>query len=162
LLPFTSASGEAVCCAIIFQSKQDGVPATWTTGIDHSVQPILSADENEIELEGNFGEGKYYPGGPKCKFNGKVVDCLTFSSESGGISGDILVDILKYFDQIDLFPRVMVGLFLYSSLTVIRVVLTQSLSITSMIAGISGRFVLEFHMQQPYGKLVMHRSKMVL
>ena len=29
LLPFTSASGEAVCCAIIFQSKQDGVPATW-------------------------------------------------------------------------------------------------------------------------------------
>jgi hypothetical protein len=106
LLPFTSASGEAVCCAIIFQSKQDGVPATWTTGIDHSVQPMLSADENEIELEGNFGEGKYYPGGPKCKFNGKVVDCLTFSSESGGISGDILVDILKYFDQIDLFPRV--------------------------------------------------------
>ena len=106
LFPFTSASGEAVCCAIIFQSKQDGVPGTWTTGIDHSVQPILTADGNEIELEVNFGEGKYYPGGPKCKFNGKVVECLTFVSESGGITGDILVDILKCFDQIDLFPRV--------------------------------------------------------
>ena len=54
----------------------------------------------------NFGEGRYYPGGPTCKYNGKVVDCLTFISESGGITGDILVEILTYFDQIDLFPRV--------------------------------------------------------
>ena len=27
LLPFTSTTSEAVCCVIIFQSKQDGVPA---------------------------------------------------------------------------------------------------------------------------------------
>ncbi len=30
----------------------------------------------------------------------------SFASKSGGITGDILVDILKYFDQIDLFPCV--------------------------------------------------------
>ena len=30
LLPFTSASGEAVCCAIIYQGKGT-VPATWKT-----------------------------------------------------------------------------------------------------------------------------------
>ncbi len=104
LLPFTSATGKAVCCIIIFQSKQDGVPATWTTGIDHSVQPVLSGDGKEIILELNFGEGKYYPGGPKCKYKGKIVDCLTFASESGGITGEILVKVLKYFDGIDLFP----------------------------------------------------------
>ena len=105
LLPFTSASGEAVCCAIIFQGKGT-VPATWKTGIDLSVTPILTANGNNIDMDINFGEGKYYPGGPTCKYNGKVVDCLTFISESGGITGDILVDIIIYFDQIDLFPCV--------------------------------------------------------
>ncbi len=53
-------------------------------------------------MEHNFGEGKYYPGGPTCKYNGKVVDCLVFTSESGGITGEILVEILTYFDSIDL------------------------------------------------------------
>jgi hypothetical protein len=104
LLPFTSASGDAVCCAIIFQGKGN-VPSTWRTGVDHSVTPILTAD-GEFDLVLNFGEGKYYPGGPTCKYNGKVVDCLVFTSESGGITGDILVKILTYFDSIDLFPRV--------------------------------------------------------
>ncbi|KAL3804780.1 hypothetical protein ACHAW5_001887 [Stephanodiscus triporus] len=104
MLPFTSASGEAVCCVIIFQGK-GGVPATWRTGVDHSVTPILAVD-GEFHLELNFGEGKYYPGGPTCKYNGKFVDSLVFTSESGGITAEILVEILTYFDSIDLFPRV--------------------------------------------------------
>jgi hypothetical protein len=126
LLPFTYASGEAVCCVIIFQSKLDGVPATWATCIGHKVEPTLIADGKEIQLDDNFGEGKYYPGGPKCNSNGKVVDCLNFASESGGITGDILVDILKYFNQIDCFPCVDGGPILYSSLTDIIVVSSQS------------------------------------
>jgi hypothetical protein len=73
------------------------VPATWRTGIDHSVSPVLTADGKEIDFSLNFGEGKYYPGGPKCSYNGKIVDCLTYVSESGGISGDILVEILTYY-----------------------------------------------------------------
>jgi hypothetical protein len=105
LLPLTSASGEAVCCAIIFQGKGT-VPATWKTGIDLSVTPMLTADGKEFDLELNFGEGKYYPGGPKCKYNGKVVDCFVFTLESSGITGGILVKILTYFDSIELFPRV--------------------------------------------------------
>ena len=63
-------------------------------------------EDGEIDLELNFGEGKYYPGGPTCKYNGKVVDCLVFTSESGGITGKILVKILTNFDSIELFPRV--------------------------------------------------------
>ena len=104
LLPFTSASGKAVCCVVIFQSKKENVPFTWRTGIDHTINPILTADGKEIDFELNVGEGTYYPGGPKCRYNGKIVDCLTYVSESGGITGDILVEILKYFDDIDLFP----------------------------------------------------------
>ena len=94
---------------VAFQGKQSEVPATWRTGVDLTVTPSLTADGNKIDMNLNFGEGKYYPGGPTCKYNGKVVDCLTFISESGGITGNILVDILTYFDQIDLFPHVSGG-----------------------------------------------------
>jgi len=65
-------------------------------GIDHQVCPVLTKDGMEIDFEMNFGEGKYYPGGPKCRFNGKEVDCLTYVSESGGMTGDILIEILSY------------------------------------------------------------------
>ncbi len=105
LLPFTSASGEAVCCCIIFQGKGDD-PATWRTGVDYTVTPILTEDGKEKDFELNFGKGKYYPGGPTCKYNGKVVDCLAYTSKSSGITGEILVKILTYFNSIDLFPRV--------------------------------------------------------
>ena len=144
LLPFTSASGEAICGAIIFQGKGE-VPATWRTGVDHSVTPILTEDGKEFDLELNFGEGKYYPGGPTCKYNGKVVDCLTFTSESGGITGEILVEILTYFNSIDLFPRVpgrpipvLIVDGHQSCLAFVFVELT--------IRIINGRFVLVFHM----------------
>jgi hypothetical protein len=103
LLPFTSASGKAVCCAVIFQGKHTEVPATWRTRVDFRITPILTEDGKEIDIVLNFGDGT---GGPSCIYNGKIVDCLTYISESGGITGNILVDILTYFDQIDLFPHV--------------------------------------------------------
>ncbi len=34
------------------------------------------------------------------------IDCLTFTSESGGITADILIKILKYFDVKEVFPRI--------------------------------------------------------
>ena len=79
----------------------------WKTGIDITVTPVKKVRNGkaEIDYEANMGEGKYYPGGPKCTYMGKQVDCLTFGSESGGITGEILVEILTYFDSIDLFPR---------------------------------------------------------
>ena len=103
-LPFTSASGEAVCCVIIFQSKTGEVPFDWRMGIDAIVNPIQNG-KGEITISHNIGAGKFYPGGPKCKYKGKEVDCLAFATESGGITGEILVEILTYFDAIELFPR---------------------------------------------------------
>ena len=35
-----------------------------------------------------------------------MVDYLAYTSKSGGITGEILVKILPYFDSINLFPRV--------------------------------------------------------
>mmetsp|Transcript_3041 Transcript_3041/g.5559 ORF Transcript_3041/g.5559 Transcript_3041/m.5559 type:complete len:151 (+) Transcript_3041:91-543(+) len=40
LLPFTSASGEAVCCIVIFQNAAGKVHQEWRTGLDASVNPI--------------------------------------------------------------------------------------------------------------------------
>ena len=106
ILPFTLASGKTVCCVLISVTKvTDGVLLLWKTGIDITIKNPVRNKDNKIDYEMNVGEGKYYPGGPKCKFNSKVVECLTFGSESGGITGEILVGILQYFDEIDLFPR---------------------------------------------------------
>ncbi len=105
ILPFTSGSGEVVCCVLIFQHKEEEVPVTWKTGIDITVENPIRNEKGEIDLELNVGRSKYYPEGPKCKYRGKVVDCLTFASESGGITGAILVKILEYFDILKLFDR---------------------------------------------------------
>mmetsp|Transcript_22687 Transcript_22687/g.49112 ORF Transcript_22687/g.49112 Transcript_22687/m.49112 type:complete len:176 (+) Transcript_22687:734-1261(+) len=75
-LPSTSASGEVVCCVIIFQRKTGEVPLDWRMGIDASVNPIRNG-KGEITVSHNVGTGKFHPGGPKC----------------------------NYFDAIELFPR---------------------------------------------------------
>ena len=106
ILPFTSASGEAVCCVVIFKCQSEEVPQLWKTGVDITVENPARDENGEIDFQMNFDEGKYYPGGPKCHYKGKEIDCLTFASEGGGINGGILVEILKYFDGIDLFPCV--------------------------------------------------------
>ena len=41
ILAFTSGSGEAVCCGIIFQHKEEEVSVTWKTGIDITVENPL-------------------------------------------------------------------------------------------------------------------------
>eukprot|EP00585_Thalassiosira_rotula_P014338 CAMPEP_0196165552 /NCGR_PEP_ID=MMETSP0911-20130528/1385_1 /TAXON_ID=49265 /ORGANISM="Thalassiosira rotula, Strain GSO102" /LENGTH=68 /DNA_ID=CAMNT_0041431003 /DNA_START=661 /DNA_END=863 /DNA_ORIENTATION=- len=30
-----------------------------------------------------MGTGKFHPGGPKCNYKGKEVDCFAFATESG-------------------------------------------------------------------------------
>jgi hypothetical protein len=63
LLPFTSESGKAVCCEVIFQGKHTEVPATWRTGVDFCITPILTEDGKEIDVGLNFGDGKITPVG---------------------------------------------------------------------------------------------------
>jgi hypothetical protein len=105
ILPFTSGSGEAVWCVLIFQHKEEEVPMTWKTGIDITVMNPIRNDKGEIDLELYLGESKYYPEGPKCVYRGKEADCLTFASKSGGITGAILVKMQEYFNALKLFDR---------------------------------------------------------
>eukprot|EP00985_Skeletonema_marinoi_P032003 scaffold37996_cov205-Skeletonema_marinoi.AAC.1 len=104
VLPFTSATGEAVCCVVIFQSNTDTVPLQWTSGIDQFAT-VINSEDGEHDFEENMGPGMRYPFGPTCNYNGIDIPCLTYCSPSGGITGEILVMILKKFDELKLVPR---------------------------------------------------------
>ena len=71
ILPFTSVLGEVVCCVIIFKCKTDEVPLLWKTDIDIAVEDPTHDEYGDIDFQMNMGEGKYYPGGPRCKYKGK-------------------------------------------------------------------------------------------
>ena len=73
LLPFTSASGEAVCCVVIFQQSEGQVPEIWLKGIDQQVLPVTRAD-GSVDISASEGSGKFYPYGPTCEF--KYVLCI--------------------------------------------------------------------------------------
>ena len=66
-------------------------------------QPIRN-ELGEMNPIQNFEPDKYYPGRPSCKYNGTTVECCSFVSESGGITADILVNVLKHFDRNNIFP----------------------------------------------------------
>ena len=115
LLPITSASGNAVLYAIIFKSKQKGVPVDWKQGIDVRVAPKTKKvrdqegnliDVVDVENLDNYGPGKYFPNGPSCYHNGVHIPCMTFVSESGGITAEILVVILTILDNLNVFLRI--------------------------------------------------------
>ena len=53
----------------------------------------------------NHGPGKRYPGGPTCIFRGKEVPAFVCCFPKGGISSDLLMQMLKRMDTLALFPR---------------------------------------------------------
>ena len=63
----------------------------------------MASDGREIHVQLSVGDGRNYPGDPKCKYKRKIFDCLTFVFESKGINGDILVEILFHFDILTYF-----------------------------------------------------------
>ena len=67
VLPFTSASGHAVCCVIIFQHANKELPILWKSGVDILVEPVKNAN-GEIEYGLNIGEEKYHPVGSTCRY----------------------------------------------------------------------------------------------
>jgi hypothetical protein len=68
---------------------------TWKTGIDITVENPICNEKEDIDLELNIGKSKYYPEGPKCKFRGKEVDCLTLHPRVA----ELLVPFLSKFSN---------------------------------------------------------------
>ena len=93
-------------CFIIFQQSEGKVPEIWAKGEDLRVPPVRRNNgAGSIDIPASTGPGKHYPYGPTCEFNGKEIPCMCFASEHGGITGEILVQILTKLDELDDFPR---------------------------------------------------------
>jgi hypothetical protein len=104
----TAANGNPVLCVVIFASERNAIPENWVTGIDIQKVPVMEEMENNSVVASdpsNFGKGNYFPYGPTCNFLGKDLPCLPLCSPSGGITADLLVSILKYIDDHNIFVR---------------------------------------------------------
>ena len=84
------------------------------------------------------------------------MDCLIFVSKSGrsGITGAILVKILEYFDQIQLYDSHLAGL-------IPMLIVDGHLFLLSATMIMNGESVLEFHMKLSCDKSQMNLSRMV-
>jgi hypothetical protein len=100
VIGLTALTGEPVMCIVIIQGKERKIEIE--LGIDYSAHWEGSPDDADFVAK-NIGPGKRFPGGPTCHFRGKDIPCLVRMSESGGINGDILLDIFKTLDHYEVF-----------------------------------------------------------
>ena len=75
------------------------------TGFDPFALLPLYTNGKEISLEKCFGEGNAFPCGPVCEFRGLKIPTLVQWSEHGGITGEILTNILKRMDSCGAIDR---------------------------------------------------------
>jgi hypothetical protein len=68
------------------------------TGYDPFAQNPLPLSEEQMNIETCFGDGKAFPMGPECTFQGKTLPTLCQWSEGGGISGTIMTNVLWRLD----------------------------------------------------------------
>ena len=99
VLPITNSLGRAVLCVVIFQSEQKNIPASWITGID--INGIGPSKQDPTD----FMDIKTMATGPICVVGNKEVPCLCLSSPHGGITSELLVEVFKYMDTLNIFPQ---------------------------------------------------------
>jgi hypothetical protein len=106
----TGLDGNPAMCILIFAGKQRNI--LMEAGVDTS---LFHSDDASLDLEGvhddiqlfndNYGEGKLFPGGPTCMYKGKEIPCMVRYSTSGGITPEILTDIVRTMDELGVFEK---------------------------------------------------------
>ena len=99
VLGFTAGTGEPIMCAVIFTGKE--LTTKQQLGVD--IRPPLVDGLDGFRK--NYGRGKRYPGAPTCLFRNKLVPAFVCCSPKGGITSQILKEMLERMDDLDLFPR---------------------------------------------------------
>lgn len=110
-LGLTNLCGDAIMCVIIFEGKERSI--IQESGIDpfHPLYNEYEHDHHSTKesnfsfFEENYGPGNLFPGGPICEFEGKLIPCMIRYSENGSITPDILRDILKTLDELNIFKE---------------------------------------------------------
>ena len=75
------------------------------TGYDPFAENPLPVEEDQMTINNCFGDGNAFPCGPQCQFQGKTLPTLCQWSEGGGISGEILTNILRMMDASEILDR---------------------------------------------------------
>jgi len=118
---WTALTGEPVMVVVIIEKESDltwselhgfDIEAEWIgddsfyNGIknsDDSTASLKAAMKNSIFphelLQMNTGPGKVFPGGPVCSFKGCNIPTIVRRSVSGGITPEILVEVLQHYDK---------------------------------------------------------------
>ena len=100
LLGLTLLTGEPLMCVVIFAGKRRN--PQYEMGVDPRVKPVGNADDEDYVLK-NMGKGKLFPGGPSCTYQGKKIPCMCAWSPKGSMTSEILKDILKTLDTLEIF-----------------------------------------------------------
>ena len=102
LMGITAFNGEIVMCVIIFSGIKPN--ALYETGFDPHAEMIGDWLDDDF-LEKNTGDGKMFPCGPTCYFQGKEIPSFCAWSENGSVTSQILADILKRLDYYKVCDR---------------------------------------------------------
>ena len=100
VLGFTAETEEPVMCTIIFPGHE--LTPEQHLGVD--IQFPIS--DGAFLMRANSGSGKRFPGGPKYCFQGKEIPAFICCSPKGGITSDLLKQMIERTDSFDVFPRV--------------------------------------------------------
>ena len=107
-LGLTSFDGEPVMCIVIIAGKTYDLAVE--IGIDwkqlNKIMREKGKNESDIQFfEQNYGDGKAFPGGPRCQYKGKEVSAFVTFTEGGGMDGWVLTEILRQLDSLELFDE---------------------------------------------------------
>ena len=102
LIGLTALTGEPVMAVIIVAGKKP--KGNIEAGMDIFITPDGSPNDEDYVMK-NSGPGRFFPGGPYCKFRNKNVPAFIRWYESGSITSDILKEVFQTLDYFDLFPR---------------------------------------------------------
>ena len=108
-LGFTNASGEAVMCGIIIGagtlSVEQVLGVDVMAGTHDEVQTALNVIMDDNALLNDMKTNKMFPGGPTCYVGDKVIPPFVTCNPSGGITSQILADMMSWLDLHLQLPR---------------------------------------------------------
>ena len=113
----TALDGNPVICVVIVQGKkrdilvEAGIDLEYIIDDDNDdIQYAINDNELSVEefnkLLKHLGANNKHPGGPTCKFRGKDIPCMVRFTDSGSVTGNILIDMLKTLDKLEVFSDI--------------------------------------------------------
>ena len=92
--------GGGVCSDFIETWKEEN--SSIRSGIGLETEEIGNLDYPHF-ISNNKGQREKFPGGPWCRYKGKILPCFVTFQYSGSIKGIILKQVIHHLDNLELF-----------------------------------------------------------